>query len=385
MHPAGHPRFFEILAQVPITGFKFRTFENRIFKIRIKTVDPMSKPVFRNSLVRWLALLATGFICGFLIDACFALIYPWHRVFSSWSFYLYPVAGVLLGGEIFRLVILRLNEAHPWDKNLLKRFLIEFFLGAALSLFLTIGVRWLWILAFSGDIFVRFFNELIIAFFGILIITGIVLTDLGIFLSRRWRDSLLLVERFKKESAESRFETLRAQVNPHFLFNNLNTLSSLIHEDPQKAGQFIREMSDVYRYILDTRDQETVLLRDELVFLRSYLYLLQLRYENRLFLNDTIPDGIKERRIIPAVLQLLIENAIKHNIISGNKPLTIALSVDEGDYLVVTNNLQKKEENAPSSGFGLRSITIRYAYLTDKPVRVEEDGTSFIVKIPLIH
>lgn len=345
----------------------------------------MSKPVFRNSLVRWSALLATGFICGFLIDACFALIYPWHRVFSSWSFHLYPVAGVLLGGEIFRLVILRLNEAHPWDKNLLKRFLIEFFLGAALSLFLTIGVRWLWILAFSGDIFVRFFNELIIAFSGILIITGIVLTDLGIFLSRRWRDSLLLVERFKKESAESRFETLRAQVNPHFLFNNLNTLSSLIHEDPQKAGQFIREMSDVYRYILDTRDQETVRLRDELVFLRSYLYLLQLRYENRLFLNDTIPDGIKERRIIPAVLQLLIENAIKHNVISGNKPLTIAISVDEGDYLVVTNNLQKKEENAPSSGFGLRSITIRYAYLTDKPVRVEEDGTSFIVKIPLIH
>ncbi len=379
-----HPAFFEILDQVSLPGVNFRIFGNRKLKILVTTIDPMSKPVFRNSLVRWSTLLVTGFIYGFLIDTCFALIYPWHRVFTSWSSYLYPVAGMLLGGEVYRLLILRLNKNHPWEKHLMKRFLAEFGQGAVLSLLITTGIRWIWILTFSGNIFVRFLNELIIAFFGILIVTGIVLADLGIFLFRKWRDSQLQVERFKKESAESRFETLRAQVNPHFLFNNLNTLSSLVYEDPPKAGQFIREMSDVYRYILDTRDKETVCLRDELLFLRSYMYLLQLRYENRLFLNERIPDEYGDRHIVPAALQLLIENAIKHNVISGSKPLKIELTVDDREYLVVTNNLQKKEENAPSSGFGLSSIANRYAYLTANPVEVEQDGSWFIVKIPLI-
>ncbi|MDD5695432.1 MAG: histidine kinase [Bacteroidales bacterium] len=384
MQPADELMFFEILDQFTKAGCNFRKFEGLKPKTITTIMEPMNKAVFRNSLVRWSALLVTGAICGFWIDAGFALIYPWHRVFSSWSSYLYPIAGVLLGGEIFRLVIFRLNKSHPWEVNLLKRFLIEFCWGAVLSLVITTGIRWIWILAFSGDIFVRFADELFITLFGILITAGIVLMDLGIFLFRKWRDSQLQVERFKKESAESQFETLRAQVNPHFLFNNLNTLSSLIYEDPAKAGQFIREMSDVYRYILDTRDKETVCLRDDLAFLRSYMYLLELRYENRLFLNIRLEDEHRERHIIPGALQLLIENAIKHNIISGTRPLSIDLSVDEHDYMVVSNNLQKKDKSEPSSGFGLNSIISRYAYLTGKPVQVEENDSFFIVKIPLL-
>lgn len=347
--------------------------------------DPLNKPVFRNPLVRWVALLATGIVCSFLVDVTFALIYPWHRIFSTWSSYLYPVAGVLLGGEIFRLVILRLNRSIGWEQNLWKRSVIEFLLGAGLSLMITSGIRWIWILAFSGDVFVRFIDEVIVVFFGLLIVTGIVLWDLGIFLIRKWRFSQFQVERFKKESAESKFETLRAQVNPHFLFNSLNTLSSLIHEDPGKAGQFIRELSDVYRYILDTREKDTVVLRDELEFMRSYMFLLQLRHENRLFLSENIPVEYGSHQIVPATLQMLIENAIKHNVASASKPLTIRLFVDDQDHLVVTNNLQRKAENTPSSGFGLKSIASRYAFLTDKPVIIDENGSFFSVKIPLIH
>jgi LytS/YehU family sensor histidine kinase len=282
------------------------------------------------------------------------------------------------------MVIYKLNKSLRWEENLWKRFIAGFTLGAVLALMFTTGIRWIWILAFSGNVFVRFIDEVIIAFFGLLIIAGIVLWDLGIFLIRKWRYSQLQVERFKKESAESKFETLRAQVNPHFLFNSMNTLSSLIYEDPQKAGQFIREFSDVYRYILDTREKDTVDLRDELVFIRSYMFLLQLRHENRLFLAENIPDAYGNRQIVPAALQLLIENAIKHNIAAISKPLTIRLFVDDQEYLVVTNNLQRKEVGAPSSGFGLKSISSRYAYLTDKPVQVDEDGSFFSVKIPLI-
>lgn len=346
--------------------------------------DPMNEPVFRNPLVRWVCLLATGIFCSFLIDVTFALIYPWHRIFSSWSSYLYPVAGVLLGGEAFRLVILKLNRKIRWEDGLWKRAFIEILLGFALSLMITSCIRWMWILTFAGGVFVRFADELIIAFFGLLIVTGIVLWDLGIFLIRKWRFSQVQVERFKKESAESKFETLRAQVNPHFLFNSLNTLSSLIHEDPVKADQFIRELSDVYRYILDTREKDTVDLRDELLFMRSYMFLLQLRHQNRLFLEENIPGHYGSRQIVPAALQLLIENAIKHNVVSASKPLTIRLFIDEQDHLVVTNNLQRKDESAVSSGFGLQSIASRYAFLTDKPVQINEDKSCFSVKIPLI-
>ena len=347
-------------------------------------IDPLSKPVFRNPLVRWVALLATGMVCSFAVDVTFALIYSWHRIFTTWSSYLYPVAGVLLGGEIFRLVILRLNRSIQWERNLWKRGITEFLLGAGLSLTIATGIRWIWILTFSGDVFVRFVDELIIAFFGLLIITGMVVWDLGIFLIRKWRQSELQVERFRKETAESRFETLRAQVNPHFLFNSLNTLSSLIHEDPGKAGEFIRELSDVYRYILDTREKSTVDLHEELMFMRSYMFLLQLRHENRLFLIENIPAGYGNHQIVPAALQLLIENAIKHNVASAGKPLTIRVFVDDQDHLVVANNLQRKAENTPSPGFGLRSLASRYAFLTDKPVQIDENGFDFSVKIPLI-
>jgi hypothetical protein len=363
---------------------EFRTFEDPYSIKRMTLRDPLSKPVFRNPLVRWVALLVTGIVCSFLIDVTFSLIYPWHRLFSSWSSYLYPVAGVLLGGEVFRLMILRLDRSTGWEQNLWKRGFMEFLLGAGLSLMITSGIRWIWILAFSGGVFVRFADELIIAIIGLLIVTGIVFWDLGIFLLRKWRFSQLQVERFKKESAESKFETLRAQVNPHFLFNSLNTLSSLIHENPGKAGQFIRELSDVYRYILDTREKDTVDLHDEMVFMRSYMFLLQIRHENRLFLNEAIPDEFGDHQIVPATLQLLIENAIKHNVASASKPLTIRLFVDDQEQLVVTNNLQLKDDRAPSSGFGLKSIASRYAFLTDRPVQIDENGSFFSVKIPLI-
>jgi len=191
------------------------------------------------------------------------------------------------------------------------------------------------------------------------------------------------LERFKKENAESQFESLRAQVNPHFLFNSLNTLSSLIYENQEKAEAFIRELSDVYRYILENRGVERIELQKEMEVAKSYIYLVQLRFDKNLKITVDIPRKWFSKFIAPLTVQMLIENAVKHNIISERKPLWVEIIV-ENEMLIVKNNLQKKESKVTSNQMGLSNIKSRYGYLTNVPVEILETGEEFIVKIPLI-
>jgi LytS/YehU family sensor histidine kinase len=191
------------------------------------------------------------------------------------------------------------------------------------------------------------------------------------------------LERFKKENAEFRFESLRSQLNPHFLFNSLNTLSSLVFENQEKAGIFIRELADVYRYILEFREHELVKVSKELEMVRSYIYLIQLRFDKNLEMAVKIGEKSGERMIAPMTMQMLIENAIKHNVISKKKPLTIRI-YDEENYLVVENNIQKKETKEYSSNVGLKNIQSRYGFLSGDNIEVFEDDQIFKVKIPLI-
>jgi LytS/YehU family sensor histidine kinase len=205
-----------------------------------------------------------------------------------------------------------------------------------------------------------------------------------VFLLEKWRFSLAELERFKKENAEFQFESLRSQVNPHFLFNSLNTLASLIYSDKEKAEIFIRELSDVYRYVLDNRGKEIVPFSRELEVARSYLYLLSLRFEQNMVVEWKIKPGTEKMMIAPLTLQLLIENAVKHNVISKKKPLTIQISA-ENSQLVVKNNLQRKEIKEYSSQLGLKNIQSRYAFLNSGEVEITETNSEFIVKVPLIE
>jgi len=206
---------------------------------------------------------------------------------------------------------------------------------------------------------------------------------LSMFLMEKWRFSLAELERFKKENAEFRFESLRSQLNPHFLFNSLNTLASLIYENTGKAEIFIRELADVYRYILEFREHELVKVSKELEMVSSYIYLVQLRFDQNLEMSVSIGPRSGERMIAPMTIQMLIENAIKHNVISKKKPLAIRI-YDEENYIVVENNLQKKETREYSSNLGLKNIQSRYGFLSDNKIEVLEDGQTFKVKIPLI-
>lgn len=187
----------------------------------------------------------------------------------------------------------------------------------------------------------------------------------------------------EKEKTIVMYESLKQQLNPHFLFNSLTSLSGLIETNQQMAGEFLEQMSGIYRYILKNADQETVTLKDEIEFVKLYISLQQTRFKKGLEVNIDVPDEYMHYKIAPVTLQNLIENAIKHNIIDPASPLRIDLFIDAG-YLVVKNNLQKKNMVETSNKRGLEQFTNLYNYLSDRPVLIDETKHDFIVKIPLI-
>lgn len=207
----------------------------------------------------------------------------------------------------------------------------------------------------------------------------------GGFILDRWRQSLAEVERYKKENLQVRLETLRAQINPHFLFNSLNTLSSLIHEDPDRASIFLRRISQVYRHVLEIRDKETVQLGEEWQLLEAYRDLIQTRFEDRVIFQTDVPEEALAKHLPPLCLQLLIENALKHNEVSLKRPLTITLKYStKDDSLIVQNNYQPKQTLEESTRVGLKNIQSRYAALTNREVKIEQSDSFFTVELPLL-
>jgi two-component system LytT family sensor kinase len=185
----------------------------------------------------------------------------------------------------------------------------------------------------------------------------------------------------KTETAK--FESLKNQLDPHFLFNSLNVLTSLIGENPQKAERFTTKLSKVYRYVLEQRNKDLVPIEEELKFAKTYMELLGMRFEEAVQFN--IPDGISnnELKIVPLSLQLLLENAVKHNVVSASKPLTIHI-YEEGSYLIIANNVNPKEAIGKSTKIGLQNIADRYGLITDKGVKIENNNKIFRVSLPLL-
>jgi two-component system, LytTR family, sensor kinase len=206
----------------------------------------------------------------------------------------------------------------------------------------------------------------------------------SIYFMNELRKSVEEKELLKRESLNAALNALRTQVNPHFLFNNLNTLSSIIPENPQQAVNFVQQLSKVYRHILDVKDEQSIPLKEELDVLKAYAFLLKTRFGDNLDVNIDVPEEKLKRRIVPLSLQILMENAIKHNIVSSEKPLTIDVFAENG-RLVVSNNLQKKNQINESTGIGLDNIRNRYKLLGNGQVVVSEKGDIFTVSIPLIE
>ncbi|MEM9023785.1 MAG: histidine kinase [Bacteroidota bacterium] len=198
-----------------------------------------------------------------------------------------------------------------------------------------------------------------------------------------WKRAIVEAEEYKSQQLRSQFEALKNQINPHFLFNSLNTLITLIGEDQRQATDFTQKLSEVYRYILQNKDEELITLRKELEFVRSYIFLLKMRFGNNLHVNIDIAEGNLNDHIAPLSLQMLIENAVKHNEVSNAHPLQIDLYVQNGKTIVVKNNLQKKA-SGHSTRIGLENIRKRYEYLSNTNIEVITTAINFMVALPLI-
>ena len=189
-------------------------------------------------------------------------------------------------------------------------------------------------------------------------------------------------EAVQQASLRTQFDTLKTQVNPHFLFNSLNSLSALIQEDQAQAGLFLDELATVYRYLLQTHEQKLVSLRTELTFIRSFLYLLKTRFGSAFVYDIDVHDNQLERLLPPLTLQVLIESAIKHNIIEVARPLRITI-VSEGETLIVTNTIQRKNRLLETQPGGLSDLTTRFQMLKMPPPVFLDDSEFFTVRLPL--
>ncbi|WP_210466295.1 sensor histidine kinase [Rufibacter roseolus] len=297
------------------------------------------------------------------------------------------MVNVVLEGT--RRIAKRLSRKYDWREYGLRRFIYEW---VAVQIYILLVMVLFEIMPrlvfgqmeydFQDPNAMRDLKEVFV--FGSIILLFVHFIRSGIYFYNQWHRYLMQSEKLKKETIKVQFESLKQQVNPHFLFNSLNALSSLIYKDQDLAAKFVEQLSKVYRYVLENKDKELVTLNTELDFIYSYLFLLKIRFRENLRVNMDVPDHLLNHQVAPLTMQLLMENAIKHNIVSRDEPLFIDVFV-EGDYIIIKNNLQLRESSEESTGVGLKNIINRYKFITDKKVDVEVTAHDFIAKLPLLN
>jgi hypothetical protein len=217
---------------------------------------------------------------------------------------------------------------------------------------------------------------------GITVVISLFLNARMFFIS--WRQTSINAEKIKQESLKSQFEALKAQINPHFLFNSLNVLSSLVYVDADQSARFIKQLSNVYRYLLDNQFKEVVDISEEINFVNAYLYLQKIRFGDNLHIEFNLSKS-EGYAVPPLSIQTLIENAIKHNEISTEYPLTVSIT-DDGEFIEVRNTIRIKNRPVTDSPhIGLKNLEARIQLLSDKKMSVTNDHETFSVKVPIIN
>jgi two-component system LytT family sensor kinase len=283
-----------------------------------------------------------------------------------------------------------LDRVLPFERNIPRRIAVQIVTSIAFFVSFAFVMRELLLLiipAFIPEsaIFLNFFTKPFIVLSYITNVFAVIAVNLGYIghhFFTRWRVELVRSAELEKERAQVQFDNLKNQLNPHFLFNSLTSLNSLIVDNPQLASDFLQQLSKVYRYVLQSNN-DLVSLETELAFIKRYVHLLGTRFQEGLKVEFTMSEDALERKIAPVTLQVLIENAIKHNIISAQKPLHIRV-FDDGGYLSVANNVQRKTLVESSNKQGLQNLVQLYSYLDTRPVVVAEQNNVFCVKIPLL-
>ena len=272
-----------------------------------------------------------------------------------------------------------------WIEAPTKRFLVTLILSVIYTLIIAAIVASCVAYGFYGQLPWRSLKSMGSGYFlVVLAITFFIgLFQFGRSFLLNWRDSAIQAAKFREAHIAAQYESLQNQVNPHFLFNSLNVLSTLVYKDQDLAAKFIKQLSKVYRYVLDTKNKEVVPLATELKALDAYVFLIKIRFDQGVVFHNELPKN-HPGHIAPLSLQMLVENAVKHNSAHEDQPLIISV-VEEDGYIVVQNNLQKKSNPQEVVGIGLANIKTRYQFLSDKPVMIIENDAQFIVKIPIVQ
>ncbi|NER10922.1 Histidine kinase [Muriicola jejuensis] len=277
------------------------------------------------------------------------------------------------------------SRIYSWEAQPVKRL----WFGAIGSVILTVLafglVRWfVEVIIYGADFNTFLKNERIVNYIIALVITLVVSLFIHAFYFwKALQDSKIKEQKIIAGTASAKFDALKNQLDPHFLFNSLNVLTSLIEEDPDQAQRFTTALSKVYRYVLEQKNKDLVPVDEELDFARTYIKLLTMRFEDGI--QFEIPENVSnpEARIVPLSLQLLLENAVKHNVVTSGKPLVIRVYEKDGN-LVVQNNLQEKPVIKRSSGVGLLNIQQRYSILSNRKVRIHKTASEFSVELPML-
>lgn len=278
-----------------------------------------------------------------------------------------------------------LDDYFKNDRFTKKRLIIGAFASFSISLCVIFLLRIFEDVVIEKQSFTTFIQNERPANYVVSIIITLIVT-LGIhafYFYKAYQENKVKEQKVIAGTASAQFESLKNQIDPHFLFNSLNVLSSLIEENPDSAQKFTTSLSKIYRYVLEQKDKELVSVEEELNFAKTYMNLLKMRFENSITFELPESFTIEEAKVVPLSLQLLLENCIKHNVVSESKPLHIKIYIQD-NQLVIENNLQKKEILSDRKGVGLQNIVNRYAILTDRKVWVLENENSFKVGLPIL-
>ncbi|TGD79857.1 sensor histidine kinase [Hymenobacter wooponensis] len=280
-----------------------------------------------------------------------------------------------------------LNRRVDWTVQPVRRFLTTLAFSLVLSLLV--------ILLVTGSFMVFYHHRPLSSLTWRPFVVPLLITVvISLFMHSRsfllgWREAAIQAMRLQKENAQAQADSLRRQLDPHFLFNSLNALTSLVEEnDPARASRFIRQLSQVYRYVLDSQEQEIVPLAEEMKFVEAYLFLQRTRLGEGMQVEMDLPTTALDTLLVPPLaVQLLLENALKHNATSQRNPLRIRIELDEAARTLTVRNDRRLRRLADgeSTGLGLSNLQARYAFLTKQPVTIEQTDTEFSVTLPLLE
>ena len=339
-------------------------------------------PFFKSKLKEFLIITGMGLFIGFMLcPECYfggaAFLENWRHMFMS-LIYTYVL------GYGCSYISRKVAESYYTGERPVKGFFINLALLATYS-FIASMLIWFFSvrLLFNPDFKPSVSDLVVQAQIPVYIALGISMFFSGIEFIKKWKSEAVKAEKLEKEKIATQYESLRNQVNPHFLFNSLNTLTSLVYDDQDLAVQYINKLSGIYRYVLDSRNTDLALLSEELVFLHDYIFLQKIRFGENLRVVFQLKEQADQQLVLPLAMQIILENAIKHNEVSSEKPLEIFI-MSQNNHLTFTNKKNKKQLYEKGTGIGLSNISERYKMLCGEDIQIEDKEDQFIVSIPLI-